>query len=102
MTATVDKSNGSISQGLEPTGLDDLLPKRGTALSNKLTNILSSTYADSETRDALRLFDARYGNDWTNGEFDIRYEVQKEAIEANARIIDDFSKVAKVGLFSQV
>lgn len=97
MTTAANRPNGSNSHGIESMASDDLIPKRGTALSNKLTNVLSSTYADGETRDALQLFDARYGNDWTKDEFDLRYEAQKEAIEANARIIDDFSKVAKVG-----
>lgn len=97
MTTTTEKSNGSTSHDLESAGLDGILSKRGTALSNKLTSVLSSTYADSETRDALRLFDARYGDKWTRDDFDVRYEAQKEAIEANARIVDDFSKVAKVG-----
>lgn len=99
MTTTVDIHDGSVSQDPDSVGLDASFSKRGTALSNKLTSILSSSYADTETRDALRLFDLRYGDKWAKTEFDVKYEAQREVTEANARIVDDFSKVAKVGCF---
>jgi len=57
--------------------------------------VLSSSYADSEIRDALRLFDARY-HGGTDEDLDLKYEAQKEVIEANARIVEDFSHVARV------
>lgn len=70
--------------------------KRNNVLTSKLTSVLSSSYADSEIRDALRVFDGRYGRDELDSEFDLKYETQREVIEANARIIKDFSEVAKV------
>lgn len=88
--------NNVVVQDVEALGIDGSSAKRSTALSNKLTNVLSSSYADTEIRDALRLFDARYGNKELDEEIDLRYETQKEAIETNARIVDDFSKVAQV------
>ena len=73
----------------------DAASRRGNALANKVTSVLSSSYADSEIREALRLFDIRHTS---NDEYaiDLRYEAQKEVIDANARIVDDFAKVAKV------
>ena len=70
--------------------------KRNNALTSKLTSVLSSSYADSEIRDALRVFDGRYGPNELGSDFDLKYETQREVIEANARIIKDFSEVAKV------
>lgn len=96
MTTTTAKRNDHISQDLDLLSLDGSPAKRGNALSNKLTNVLSASYADSEIRDALRLFDARYNHDKVDTDLDLKYEAQKEVIEANARIIDDFSKVANV------
>ena len=81
---------------LEGAIADGNSARRGNALSNKLTSVLSSSYADNEIRDALRLFDTRYGQIDVNRDFDLKYEAQKQVIETNARIIDDFAKVAKV------
>ena len=69
----------------------------GNALSNKLTSVLSSSYADSEIRDALRLYDGRFKGNEGDEDLDLKYEAQKQVIEANARIVDDFAKVAKAG-----
>jgi len=79
-------------------GSDGNSTRRGNALSNKLTRVLSSSYADVEVRDALRLYDGRYahGQDEVDRDLDLKYEAQKEVIDANARIVDDFAKVAKV------
>lgn len=95
-SAVASLRTDSATQDVDILGTDGSSAKRSTALSNKLTNALSSSYADTEIRDALRLFDARYGDRNLDHEVDLRYETQKEAIEANARIIDDFSKVAQV------
>lgn len=92
----MDFRNNSITQDADVLSPDGSSTKRSSALSNKLTNALSSSYADTEIRDALRLFDARYGDRELGQDIDLRYETQKEAIEANARIIDDFSRVAQV------
>lgn len=89
-------TNNTPAQDTDALGVDGSSTKRSNALSNRLTNVLSSSYADTEIRDALRLFDVRYGDKEIEHELDLRYETQKEVIEANARIIDDFSKVAQV------
>lgn len=83
--ANIDGSEGELSSA-----------KRNNALTSKLTSVLSSSYADSEIRDALRVFDGRYGRNELGSDFDLKYETQREVIEANARIIKDFSEVAKV------
>ncbi|KAK5957699.1 Golgi transport complex subunit 6 [Knufia fluminis] len=87
--------NHSLSYEADALGDNGSSARRGNALSNKLTSVLSSSYADSEIRDALRLYDSRYGQDEADTNHDLKYQAQKEVIEANARIVDDFSKVAK-------
>lgn len=91
--------HNSINVDVDTTDGDSGSAKRGNALSNKLTNILSFSYADTEIRDALRLLDGRFGATDVDGDFDLKYEAQREVIEANGRIIDDFSRVAKVPAF---
>ncbi|KAK5105544.1 Golgi transport complex subunit 6 [Lithohypha guttulata] len=81
--------------GFDATVDDNSLDRRGNALTNKLTRVLSSSYADTEIRDALRLFDARYGHKGGDDDLDLRYEAQREMIEANAQIVNDFSRVAE-------
>ncbi|KAK5080783.1 Golgi transport complex subunit 6 [Exophiala xenobiotica] len=90
-------STPTIPYDIDTTGSDGNFTRRGNALSNKLTRVLSSSYADSEIRDALRLYDGRYGHgqDDLDRDLDLKYEAQEEVIEANARIVDDFAKVAQ-------
>jgi len=94
-TPAASLRNPSASYDVDSIDNDGSSTRRGNALSNKLTSVLSSSYADSEIRDALRLYDARYGGK-VGKDVDLKYEAQKEVIEANGRIVDDFSKVAKV------
>lgn len=69
--------------------------------SNKLTSVLSSSFVDADTRNALRLFDARYSSHVQDNSFDLKYEAQKEVIQANGKIVDDFARVAQVCLIVQ-
>lgn len=92
-------TNGVSSTNVEneasaPT--DGAASKRSNALSNKLTSVLSSSYANSETRDALRLLDARGARNVEGFRLSLKSDAQKEVIDANARIVDDFGKVANV------
>lgn len=80
----------------EIINVDGSSVKRSNALSSRLTNVLSSSYADSEIRDALRLLDSQYDDADLEREIDVKYDTQKKVIQANAGIIDDFSKVAQV------
>ena len=94
-TSAASLRSPSASYDVDSIDNDGSSTRRGNALSNKLTSVLSSSYADSEIRDALRLYDTRYSDKVSQG-IDLKYEAQKEVIEANGRIVDDFSKVAKV------
>ncbi|KIW69026.1 hypothetical protein PV04_04930 [Phialophora macrospora] len=69
--------------------------KRTTALLNtKLSSVLSSSYADHEIRDTLRLLDARgvHNDEYTRRH--LKASAQKEVIDCDARIVADFGQVA--------
>ncbi len=70
--------------------------RRTNALSTKLTSVLSSSYADPEIRDALRLLDARGLQNDEETRRNLKAAAQREVIDANAKIVDDFGQVAEV------
>ena len=71
-------------------------PQSSNILSNKLSSVLSSSYADSEIRDALQVLDRYQIKNTPETRRAIRLDVQKEAIERHGDIIRDFSQVAEV------
>src|SRR5947208_17010404 len=66
------------------------------ALSGKITTLLSSSFADSDIRDALAILDARGVTNNAETRRNLRQDAQKEVINCNAEIVADFGKVAKV------
>lgn len=90
-------TSNDIESVLSPSGDATGASKRSNALSNKLTNVLSSSYADSETRDALRLLEMRGAQNVEDTRLSLKFDAEQEVIEANARIVNDFEKVANVG-----
>ena len=71
-------------------------PQRSNALANKLSSVLSASYADSEIRDALRILDDKQVRNTAEARRRVRLDVQKEVIERNGDIIKDFGQVAEV------
>ena len=95
--ASMDYDEGLLSPAIDdvpstPTGL----PPRSTALSNKLTSILSTSFADSEIRETLKTLDLRYIQNTAETRRNLRLDIQKEVIECNGDIIKDFGQVAEV------
>jgi len=69
---------------------------RSSALSNRLTSVLSASYADSDIRDALETLDLRGIHNTADTRRQLRLDVQKEVIDCNGEIVQDFGKVAEV------
>lgn len=72
--------------------------QRSTALSNRLTSVLSASYADSDIRDSLETLSLRGIHNTAGTRRQIRLDVQKEVVDSNAEIVRDFGKVAEVRL----
>lgn len=66
------------------------------ALSGKITTLLSTSFADSDLRDALAILDARGVTNNAETRRNLRQDAQKEVIDCNAEIVADFGKVAEV------
>jgi len=87
-------TSGTLDSPVTPGG-DGVSARRTNALSTKLTSVLSSSYADYEIRDALRLLDARGVHNDEETRRNLKLNAQKEVIDCNAKIVDDFGQVAE-------
>lgn len=89
----------SVSDGLDPP-LSPITPlsasRASTALSSKVSTVLSASYADLEIRDALDLLDLRGVENSAETRRQIRLDIQKDVIESNGDIIKEFGHVAEV------
>ena len=72
--------------------------QRSNALSNRLTSVLSASYADSDIRDALETLSIRGVHNTAETRRQLRLDVQKEVVDCNAEIVRDFGQVAEVSL----
>lgn len=72
--------------------------QRSSALFNRLTSVLSATYADSDIRDALETLSVRGIHNSAETRRQLRLDVQKEVVDCNGEIVRDFGKVAEVRL----
>ncbi len=73
---------GSATRGVNP-------------LSTKLTSVLSTSYVDSDFREALALLDERELTNSAETRRRLRLDVQKEVIDSNGEIIAEFGRVAE-------
>ena len=71
-------------------------PQKSNALSNRVSSVLSASYADAEIRDALRTLDEKSIRNSAETRRRLRLDVQKEVIERNGNVIKDFGCVTEV------
>lgn len=64
--------------------------------SSKVSAVLSTSFADSDFRDALSLLDERELVNTPDTRRQLRLDLQKELIDSNGDIINQFGKVAEV------
>jgi conserved oligomeric Golgi complex subunit 6 len=88
-------SSHDVLSPLSPGG-ESNSAKKANALSTKVATVLSSSYADSEIREALRQLDNRVVTNDDDLRRNLRLDAQKEVIDANASIVSDFGQVAEV------
>ena len=70
--------------------------QRNNTLTTKISKVLSASYADSEMRDALRELDGRHVYNTPDFRRTIHLDAQKEVIDCNAEIVDQFGALAEV------
>ena len=72
--------------------------QKSNALTNKISTVLSQSFADSEIRDALQTLDSQEAKNSAEFRRGLWMKVQGEVIQRNSDIIQDFAPVANVGL----
>lgn len=87
-------TNGGGNPVLSPTTPSSAAP-RSNALQNRITSVLSASYADLEIRDALSILDDRQLSNSAETRRNLRLDVQQELIECNGEIVRDFGRVAE-------
>lgn len=98
VTAGITELANDVTDDYDDGRTASSVTQRNHNLSNKLMSVLSASYADSEIRDALRQLDATHTRNTSEVRRGLRFDVQKEVIDCNSRIIDDFGAVAEVRL----
>ena len=94
--AGIQNFANDLSESLDDKLTVSSAPQRSTALSNKLSSVLSASYADSEIRDALRSLDERETKNTAETRRRLRLDIQKEVIQRNGAVIQEFGHVAEV------
>ncbi|KAJ5374807.1 hypothetical protein N7517_006813 [Penicillium concentricum] len=97
MTSYFPPSDSASNGATAPTASSPLSPptQRPTALTNRLTTVLSASYADSDIRDSLETLSLRGIHNTAETRRQLRLDVQKEVVDCNAEIVKDFGKVAE-------
>ena len=93
-----------VTPSFEDNGFDDGIPSmdglslasKSNVLSNKITSVLSASYADSEIRNALALLDTHGTTNTAETRRNLRLDAQKELIDCNVAILEEFGQVAEV------
>ncbi|KAK4903389.1 Golgi transport complex subunit 6 [Elasticomyces elasticus] len=91
---SLSQASSSSFAGSPATPTSNAAP-RSNALQNRITGVLSASYADLEIRDALAILDGRNIQNTADSRRNLRLDVQQELIECNSDIVQDFGKVAE-------
>ncbi|KAK7207778.1 oligomeric Golgi complex subunit 6 [Myxozyma melibiosi] len=86
--------SGGDGAAKTPASLSVSGSSRSNLLSLKLSEILSTSYTDSNTRDALQLLGERIQENTPEMRRQFRANVEAEVIEANGQVLEQFSKIA--------
>jgi hypothetical protein len=71
-----------------------LASSRSTALSTRITSVLSASYSDLEIRDALSILDKSAFKNTSEARRTVRLAIQEDVLKRNGQILDDFAGVA--------
>lgn len=85
-----------LPNALDDRSGSDVNALKTSAPSARITSVLSASYADSDVREALRTLDRQNIHNTPETRRRFRLDVQREVIQRNGMIIQDFGHVAEV------
>lgn len=74
--------------------------KSGNPLATRVSSILSTSYSDADFRGTLTVIDGRGIKNDGNARRRLRLHLQREVIEKNGKVLDEFGLVSEVIIFS--
>ncbi|KAL1582731.1 hypothetical protein WHR41_08602 [Cladosporium halotolerans] len=92
---TSPPSSNAGGSALSPRSPSTPSALKSNALQNRITSVLSASYADLEIRDALNVFDERNLTNSAEARRNLRLDVQEELIQCNGEVVQDFGQVAQ-------
>nr|XP_023908633.1 conserved oligomeric Golgi complex subunit 6-like [Quercus suber]POF15611.1 conserved oligomeric golgi complex subunit 6 [Quercus suber] len=92
-TTSPVSTNGTFAV-LSPSSPATAAAPRSNALQNRITTVLSASYADLDIRDTLAILDERGVRNSAETRRNLRLDIQQELIECNGEIVQDFARVA--------
>ena len=96
-------SRDSISSGLLSPQTPSSSAFKGTnSLASRVTSILSTSYSDTEFRDALSILDERGVRNDARVRRQIRLDLLKDVIDGNGEVVARFGHVAEVSEMTSI
>ena len=86
----------NLPNALDERSGSDANVLKASAPSVRITSVLSASYADSDVREALQTLDRQNLRNTPETRRRFRLDIQKELIQRNGMIIQDFGHVAEV------
>ena len=88
--------SGALAAGFDDASASLSQSQKTSALSNRITSILSTSYVDAEIREAFRALDERHAHNTPQARRRLRIDAQKDVLDCNGNIVRDFGRVADV------
>lgn len=89
-----------VNGGDDKSKSSSIPAQRSNALSQRISSVLSTSYLDTEIKEAIRNLDAKNTQNSPAVRRRLRLDVQKEMIDCDRGIISEFGQVAKVCSFT--
>ena len=94
--SSFELDHGGLASGFDDVSTSFSQSQRSSALTTKITSVLSTSYVDADIREALRTLDENHIQNTPKARRRLRLDIQKEVIECNGEIVRDFGLVAEV------
>ena len=96
MMSSFELDNVGLASGFDEVSISLSQSQRSSALATKITSVLSTSYADADIREALRILDESHIQNTPKAKRRLRLDIQKELIDCHGEIVRDFGQVAEV------
>ena len=94
--SSFELDNAGLASSFDDVSTPLSQSQRSSALTTRITSVLSTSYVDADMREALRTLDENHVQNTPKARRRLRLDIQKEVIDRNGEIVRDFGQVAEV------